>query len=262
MSEGFEKSLNILLIKNILSGISVLDNDMNFNNRPSPSKHCDFVNFIAGTQDDIMEDKSVVTKVKVINENISSTNSLSNLSNLLDNNWPSSSSPESVYNYNYNDIYQTEEELDDFLDEQRESQLEMIFMKNKSFVENKISENEIKVTSNPTANIVKNTSFITKCKTKRPMVSYDFSCKTLNPSFKHVELLTPVKEKKWFEDYKMELQFLQENFSEVLPEILYDVVRKRVTDPVHYIVYHLIKYKVDKLSNVQCTNICIKDNIL
>lgn len=143
MSEGFEKSLNILLIKNILSGISVLDNDMNFNNRPSPSKHCDFVNFIAGTQDD-MEDKSVVTKVKVINENISSTNSLSNLSNLLDNNWPSSSSPESVYNYNYNDIYQTEDELDDFLDEQRESQLEMIFMKNKSFVENKISENEIK----------------------------------------------------------------------------------------------------------------------
>lgn len=127
------------------------------------------------------------------------------------------------------------------------------------------------MTSNPTANIVKNTSFITKCKTKRPMVSYDFSCKTLNPSFKHVgwnsdtncvrrslnfyfffiELLTPVKEKKWFEDYKMELQFLQENFSEVLPEILYDVVRKRVTDPVHYIVYHLIKYKVDKLSNVQ-----------
>jgi len=143
MSEGFEKSLNMLLIKNMLSGISVLDNDMNFNNLPAPSTHCDFVNFIAETQDD-MEYKSVVPKVKVINENISSTNSLSNFSNLLDNNCPSSYSPESVYNDNYNDPYQTEEELDDFLDEQKERQLEMMFMKNKSFVENKISENEIK----------------------------------------------------------------------------------------------------------------------
>jgi len=64
-----------------------------------------------------------------------------------------------------------------------------------------------------------------------------------------IELLTPVKEKKWFEDYKMELQFLQENFSKVLPEILYDVVRKSVTDPVYYIVHYLIKYKVDNLKN-------------
>jgi len=68
-------------------------------------------------------------------------------------------------------------------------------------------------------------------------------------TFFFIELLTPVKEKKWFEDYKMELQFLQENFSEVLPEILYDVVRKGVTDPVHYIVHYLIKYKVDNLKN-------------
>jgi len=68
------------------------------------------------------------------------------------------------------------------------------------------------------------------------------------------ELLTPVKEKKWFEDYKMELQFLQQNFSEVLPEILYDVVRKRVTDPVHYIVHYLIKYKVYKLRDVKMYN--------
>lgn len=68
-------------------------------------------------------------------------------------------------------------------------------------------------------------------------------------TFVFLELLTPVKEKKWFEDYKMELQFLQENFSEVLPEILYEVVRKRVTDPVHYIVHYLIKHKVDKSSD-------------
>ncbi|XP_003247379.1 uncharacterized protein LOC100571331 [Acyrthosiphon pisum] len=224
MPEGFKKSLNISLIKNILSGISVLDNDMNFNNQPAPSKQCDFVNFIVGSQDD-MEDKSVVTKVKVINENISSTNSLSNFSNLPDNNWSSSSSPESVYNDNYNDLYQTEEELEHFLDDKRERQHEM-FMKNKSFVKNKIGENEIKVTSHPTENLVKNVSFITRCIQQRPMVCYDYSCKTRNPSFKHVELLTPVKEKKWSEDYKMELQFLQENFSEVLPEILYDVVRK------------------------------------
>jgi len=143
MSEGFEKSSHILLIKNILSGISMPDNDMNFNNLPAPSKHYDFVNFIVGTQNDI-EDKSVVSKVKVINENISSSNSLSNFSNLLDNNWPSSFSHESVYNDNYNDLYQTEEELDDFLDEQKERQLEMMFTKNNFVVENKISENEIK----------------------------------------------------------------------------------------------------------------------
>lgn len=143
MSEGFEKSLHILLIKNILSGISVLDNDMNFNNPPAPSKHYDVVNFIEGTQND-MEDKSVIPKVKVINENISSTNSLSNFSNLLENNWPSSFSLESVYNDNYNDLYQTEEEFDDFLEEQKECQLEMMFTKNKFFVENRISENEIK----------------------------------------------------------------------------------------------------------------------
>jgi len=150
MSEGSEKSLNILLIKNILSGISMLDNDTNFNenfnNQPAPSKHCDFVNFIVRTQDD-MEEKSVVTKVKVINENKSSTNSLSNFSNSLDNNWPSSPSPESVYNDNYNNLYQTEEELDDFLDEQRERQLEMMFMKNKSFAENTMGENEVKGTN-------------------------------------------------------------------------------------------------------------------
>lgn len=143
MSEGFEKNLHILLIKNILSGISVLDNDMNFNNIPAPSKHYDFVNFTEGTQNN-MENKLVVSKVKVINENISSTNSLSNFLNLLDNNWPSSFSLESVYNDNYNDLYQTEEELDDFLKEQKECQLEMMFMKNKFFVENRISENEIK----------------------------------------------------------------------------------------------------------------------
>ncbi|KAE9531522.1 hypothetical protein AGLY_010728 [Aphis glycines] len=136
-------------------------------------------------------------------------------------------------------------EWDDFEDEHEM----MYIIENKSFIENKISEKEIKGTTHPTASLVKNYSFITRCTKQRPMVCYDYLCKTRSPSFKRVELLTPVKEKKWFEDYKMELQFLQENFSEVLPEILYDVVRKGVTDPVHYIVHYLIKYKVDNLKN-------------
>jgi len=128
MSDGFENSLHILLIKKLLSGISVLDNvddDTNFNNP-----------LISSKQEDI--------ELKVIHENISATNSVSNFSNLLDNNWPRSFSRESVYNDNYNGLYQMQDEWDDFSDEQKERQLKMMLMKNKSFVENKISENEIK----------------------------------------------------------------------------------------------------------------------
>lgn len=143
MSDELENNLNILLIKNILSGISVIDDDMDFYNLPTSSKHCDFVNFTVRTQDD-MEDKPAVNQEKVTNEKISSTNSLSNSSNLLDNNWPSSFSRESVYNDNYSDLYEIKDELEDFFDEQKERQLENMFKKNKSFVENKISENEIK----------------------------------------------------------------------------------------------------------------------
>lgn len=146
MSDGFEKSINILMIKNILSGITVpdnVDNDTNLNDLPASSKHDDFANFINGTQDDIMEDKSAITNLKVINGNTSPKNSLSNFSNLLDNNWPSSFSQESVYNDNYNDLYQ-EDEWGGFLDEQKERQLKMMAVKNKSFEENKISENEMK----------------------------------------------------------------------------------------------------------------------
>lgn len=112
-----------------------------------------------------------------------------------------------------------------------------------------------------------------QCKNIKPNVCYDYACKARNPSlrqvgqnscyknyitgslnfyfffFPPVELLTPVKEEKWFEAYKTELEFLREHFSEVLPEILEDVVRKRVADPTHYIVHRLIKYKVDKSMN-------------
>lgn len=49
----------------------------------------------------------------------------------------------------------------------------------------------------------------------------------------------------------MESEFLRANFSEVLPGIIDNVVKKRPTDPVHYIVYFLIKYQVDKSMNVK-----------
>lgn len=61
----------------------------------------------------------------------------------------------------------------------------------------------------------------------------------------------PVKDKRWSESYKMESEFLRANFSEVLPGIIDNVVKKRPTDPVHYIVYFLIKYQVDKSMNVK-----------
>lgn len=128
MSDEFENSLHILLIKKLLSGISVFDNvddDTNFN-------------------DPTISSKQEYIELKVNNENISATNSVSNFSNLLDNNWPRSFSQESVYNDNYNGLYQMQDEWDDFSDEQKERQLKNMIMKNKSFVENKISENEIK----------------------------------------------------------------------------------------------------------------------
>lgn len=65
------------------------------------------------------------------------------------------------------------------------------------------------------------------------------------------DVLVPVKDKNWLEAYEIELEFLEKNYSEVLPKILYDVIRKRVKDPVHYIVHKLIKYKIDKSMNIK-----------
>ncbi|VVC36839.1 Hypothetical protein CINCED_3A006250 [Cinara cedri] len=101
---------------------------------------------------------------------------------------------------------------------------------------------------------IKEVSFVSDHLKKRPTVCFDYSCKIRYPPLGHsddVKLSTSVKEKMWLEGYKKELNFLQENFSDVLPGILYDVVRKRPTDPVYYMAYLLIKHVVDESMNVK-----------
>lgn len=73
MSHGIKNNLNLFLIKKILSEIFVSNNQNNINDPKSSSKHNDLVNFSDKTQVD--DENSVFTKVKIINENITSTNS-------------------------------------------------------------------------------------------------------------------------------------------------------------------------------------------
>lgn len=75
MSDGIKNNLNLFLIKKILSEILVADNQNNINGLKSSLKHNYLVNFSDKTQVD--DENSVFTKVKIINENITSTNSRS-----------------------------------------------------------------------------------------------------------------------------------------------------------------------------------------
>jgi len=75
MSDGIKNNLNLFLIKKILSEILVPDNQNNINDPKSSSKHNDSINFSDKTK---VDENLVFTKVKIINENITSINSRSN----------------------------------------------------------------------------------------------------------------------------------------------------------------------------------------
>lgn len=80
MSDGINNNLNLFLIKKILSEILIPDNQNNINDPKSSSKHNDSVNFSDKTQ---VDENSVFTKVKIINENITSTNLRSNYQTMI-----------------------------------------------------------------------------------------------------------------------------------------------------------------------------------
>lgn len=63
--------------------------------------------------------------------------------------------------------------------------------------------------------------------------------------------MTPVKFEKYWRKKIKEIAFLQENFADVLPEILVDVYKTRPTDPVLYIAHKLMKYKIIKDMNIK-----------
>lgn len=143
MPDGFKKRLNVFLIKHILFEILEIENHYNFNDKQASSKLDAFVN-ISDVMKVDMDETLFDTKENVINKILSTHNLQSSFSNSLKNNWSNSIYHESIVYDSKNILYQMEDECEDFLDEQKELPLEMMFTKNKSFLEDKIVEKEIK----------------------------------------------------------------------------------------------------------------------